>query len=156
MAAASDESRAVADARLAAALESASIRDPRPYYRHALVQLKQRSPNGYARAVAYFDEQLVPTVAGDGDPLTSWLAYGRMIAGEIGPGCEVEVDPSGRVLAPDVQRPGRGLLLWLPDDEAAPATLLRAPRKWTRAQEATVELLVQGRVTASAYEEPRR
>ncbi len=154
MADASDDSRARADRRLDQALSDSSVRDPRPYFRHALRQLKQRNAAGYDRAAAYFEERLVPAVAGDADPLTAWLDYGRMIIDETGTGRVVEVGPSGRALAPDPDRPPQGMLLWLPDDDALSAVLLRAPARLSRAQEATIELLVEGKVTASAYARP--
>lgn len=141
-----------AEKRLDAALEQAAVQDPRPHLRAALRQLKASNPVGFTRALAYFQEQLVPRVAGDADPLAEWLKYGRIIAVEMGPGREVEVGPSGRALPADGDRSERGLLLFLPDDTAAHALLLCAPRPWTRAQEATVELLIHGRATASAYE----
>lgn len=151
MAEQSDDVRGRADQRLDSALREAPVQDPRPHYRQALRQLKLLNPAGFERALRFFEEQLVPAVASDADPLDAWLEYGRMIAAESGPGRIVEVGPSGRAHAADRERPGGGMLLWLPDDDGARAMVLRAPRPATRAQQATVELLVEGRVTASAY-----
>lgn len=147
-----DDPRARADARLEMAIRSGGVQDPRPLYRHILKLLRDRSRDGFDRCVRYFEEELLPAVAGDADPLAAWLDYGRHLADAIGPGREVEVGPSGRAHAVEEGAAPRGLLLYLPDDDTVPALVLRYPDPSTRAQVATVELLARGRVTASAYE----
>lgn len=147
-----DELRARADARLERALSDGGVRDPRPLYRPILRLLKERDPDAFERSVRWFEDELIPAVAGDADPLAAWLDYGRRLAHAAAPGTVVEVGPSGRSHPVEEGRPVRGLLLHLPDDPAIPAFVLRHPHPATRSQDATVELLAQRRVTASVYE----
>jgi hypothetical protein len=72
-----DDPKTRADARLEAALETATVRDPRPLYRPILRYLRERDPSAFERAIRHFDEELVPAVAGDADPLTAWLDFGH-------------------------------------------------------------------------------
>jgi hypothetical protein len=141
-----------ADARLETALRDADRADPRPLYRPALKYLRDRDPEAFREALRYFEEELLPSVAGEGDPLAAWLDYGRRLAEALGAGRLVELDTTGR--SRPVNNPGeaRGLVLHLPDDESAPALALRHPRDPSRAQKAAFELLVERRQTASAYE----
>lgn len=149
-----DDLRPRADARLDSALERSPFRDPRPFYRQVLKQLRARDRDALDRAVRHYEDELIPAVAADGDPLALWLDYGRLLARLAGPGRTLEVDASGRAspVEDDARRdPGAGsLLLHLPDDAAAPAVVLRCPRDATPAQDASIDLLVLGRQTASA------
>lgn len=140
-----------ADARLDAALQDADQQDPREHYRRALRALKQVNPDGFQAALRYFEEELIPAVAGEADPLEAWADYGKMLARTLGAGRTVELDDTGRAGPVDDVRAAPGLVLHLPDDAARPAMVLRCPRTPTAAQQAAVELLVEGRQTASAY-----
>lgn len=146
-----DDPKARADARLEAALDGATQRDPRPYYRHVLRYLKDRAPDAFQRSYRYFEEELVPRVAGEADPLEAWLDYGRALAGALGDGRTVEVDSSGRARSVSDLEKARGLVLHIPDSTDAPLLVLRCPREPSPAQKATHELLVEGRPAASAY-----
>jgi hypothetical protein len=148
----SDDLRALADARLEQALAGSGLRDPRPLFRPALKHLRERDTAGFQRALAHYESHLVPAVAGGGDALAEWLAYGRLLAECLGPGRRVEVDPTGRAATPADPAAASGLVLHLPDDAAAPALALHCPRDLSRPQEATLELLVAGRLSASAYD----
>lgn len=146
----SDDLRARADARLDAALATSAVRDPRPYLRPALKHLKERDAGAFARALEHYETTLVPAVAADADPLAAWLEYGAVVASLVGDGRVVMVDGTGRARA--AEAPGSGasgdaLLLHLPDAAEAPAVVLRCPRQATAAQEATIDLLVIGRVS---------
>jgi hypothetical protein len=141
-----------ADDRLRAALESAGVRDPREHFRPVIKSLRDRDPSAFARATAYYEEELVPAIAGGEEPLARWWDYGLRLAAELGAGRTVEVDGSGRAREADDSAPARGLVLFLPDDGGAPALVLRCPVEATPAQQATLELLAQGRLTASEYE----
>lgn len=148
----SDDLRARADARLQAALAEAPWRDPRPYLRPILKHLRERDPAAFDRALAHFDATLVPAVAGEGDPLGEWLEYGRVLGSLAGAGRVVAIDSTGRAAEAEGEPPPDALLLHLPDAPEAPAVVLRCPRDATQAQEASIELLVLGRVSASAYD----
>ncbi len=143
--------KARADARLEAALQDADRQDPRRLYRPALKYLRSQRPEAFEDALRYFQEELIPAVAGQADPLAAWLDYGRRLARALGDGRLLEIDSTGR--SHPVADPGdaRGLVLYLPDDDGAPALVLRHPTSPSPAQQATFELLVEGRQTASAY-----
>jgi hypothetical protein len=147
-----DDTAARADARLEAALADARVQDPRPLYRIVLRHLKTRDPDAFDGALRYFRETLVPAVAGDADPLTEWMAYGRHLADTLGAGRTVAVDARGRARPADDPDSADGLVLHVPDAPEAPVRVLRLPAEPAPAQRATVELLAQGRQTASAYE----
>jgi hypothetical protein len=147
----SDESKARADARLEAALGGTGRRDPRPSYRLALRYLKDRDPDGFHRARRYFEEELVPEVAGGADPLQAWTEYGRRLAEGLGPGRTMDLDATGRARRLEDPGDAAGLVLYVPDDEQAPVLVLQCPSEPSKAQNAALELLVDGRQTASAY-----
>ena len=147
-----DDPKARAEARLERALAAAAVRDPRPLYRPVLRYLREYRPAGFERAIRDFDDRLVPAVALDADPLAAWLEFGLRLAEELGPGRVLGIDPTGRASSEEAPEHSSQLLLFLPDDPAMPALVLRYPREASIAQAATVELLVDGRVTASAYE----
>lgn len=146
-----DDLKTRAEARLDAALADADQQDPRAHYRDALRTLRQHDPDGFQAALRYFDEDLVPAVAGGADPIEAWVDYGKMLARTLGAGRTVELDDTGRAGPVDDVRAAPGLVLHLPDDAARPAMVLRCPRTPTAAQQAAVELLVEGKQTASAY-----
>lgn len=146
-----DEQRARADARLEAALQGADHRDPRPYFRHVLRHLRQRDADAFEGATRYFQDELVPAVAGEADPLEAWAEYGDRLARALGPGRTVELDSTGRARPVDDVAAARGLVLFIPDATDAPVLVLRYPRDPAPAQHAAYELLVEGRQTASLY-----
>lgn len=176
----SDDPKTRADARLEAALATAPIRDPRPFLRPILKHLRERDPAGFERALGHYESTLIPAVAAGADPLPEWLRYGRLLASLAGVGRLVAIDGTGRagtVDAAAAEKAGsdaatarkggsdaaaadlaavEGLLIYLPDAAETPAVVLRCPRDATPAQDASIELLVLGRVTASAYEGPAR
>jgi hypothetical protein len=150
----SDQLRARAEARLDEALEAAPVRDPRPYLRRVLKYLKERDPAAFERAIAHYESALIPAVAGDGDALGEWQEFGMVLARLTGDGRVVAIDGTGRA-APAAGSAGQGdpepggdaLLLYLPEAEDRPPVVLRCPREATAAQEASIDLLVLGRVS---------
>jgi hypothetical protein len=148
----SDDPKRDADQRLDAALAvDGAPRDPRPYFRPALRFLKERDAGAYDRALAHLDETLIPAVVGGADPLGAWLEYGMLLAELLGPGRTVAVDATGRAEPTADVAAAEGLVLHLSDIDDRPALVLRCPASLSPAQNATIELLVAGRVTASAY-----
>jgi hypothetical protein len=136
--------RARADERFARALEAAGARDPRTFYRAQLVELKAADANAYRRALAYFEQTLIPAVArDDSDAMAEWLEYGRVLATLTTPGRTVQIDPGGR--AADYARPvpADALVLHLPDRTAAKAIVVGIPTTLSPAQRASYELLVK-------------
>ncbi len=135
-----------AAARLETALGDASAFDPRGPYRTALRALKESRPEAFREALRYYEEVLLPQVAAERDPLEAWLSYGRRIAELSGGGRYVAVDPSGRALDGSDERDPDSLLLYLPDQATAATILLAGPAELSDAQQATVDLLVLGRL----------
>jgi hypothetical protein len=141
----SDDPTRAADALLEAALAESGARDPRTFYRERLRDLKKLSPQGYERAVAYYRDTLIPTVAkGESDPLAAWTEYGRTLAEAVAAGRTVSVDETGRAHpydGPSVDH----LILHLPSDERGRALLVGLPRELSPAQRATYDVLVSGK-----------
>jgi hypothetical protein len=138
--------RKEADRVFAEALERSGARDPRDYYRKALRELKQVDPDAYEKAVAYFQDVLVPSIAnGESEPLQAWRDYGLLIAEMTAPGRTVTIDETGRSrpFAPDA--PLDYLVLHLPEKKGGRAILVSLPPDPSPAQRATYELLVAGR-----------
>lgn len=136
--------RARADERYQQALAAAGARDPRDFYRERLKTLKEKDPAGFKRALAYFNETLIPAVAGDdSDPLAEWLEYGRLLATLSEPGRTVQIDATGRAV--DYRRPvpRDSLVLHLPDSSTRPALIVGIPPKLSPPQKAAHELLVR-------------
>jgi hypothetical protein len=142
----SDDLNARADALLEAALEEAGARDPREFYRERLKELKQANPEGYAAAVAYYRDTLIPQVAsGEGDPLAAWTEYGRRLAEAVSPGRTVSVDGTGRARPYEAPAPRDRLVLHLPDAKGGRAVLVGLPGELTPAQRASYDVLVAGK-----------
>lgn len=149
-----------ATARLEAALAASSVRDPRAAFRAALRALKEDRPESFQDALRYYETVLVPRIAEqDEDPVAAWLAYGRRIAELSGSGRTWRVDPSGRARetheapsSPDdgapagAAAPASDLLLFVPDRPTAPVVPLSGPAEPTAAQQASLDLLVFGRL----------
>lgn len=141
----SDDVTERADRRLEAALEATGARDPREYYRERLRELKQADPEGYQRAVAYYRDTLLPTVAeGTGDPIAAWTEYGRRLAEALTSGRTVAIDETGRA-TPYTGPEAAKLILHIPDGRAGRAILVGLPPQLSRAQRATYDVLVAGK-----------
>lgn len=144
----SDDLTAEADRRLEEALEARGARDPREFYRERLRELKQANPAGYADAVAYYRDTLLPAVAGgEVPPLQAWTEYGRRLAEAAASGRTVAIDATGRA-RPYASPPAEeDLILHLPDPSAdgSRALLVGLPAEPTPAQRATFDVLVEGR-----------
>lgn len=134
-----------ADERFERALEASGARDPREYYRERLRELKQSSPDGYERAVEYYRESLVPSIAsGDADPLAAWRSYGLRLAELSAEGRTVAIDGTGRADSYAEDTPADRLVLHVPDSGTR-ALLVALPPDPTPAQKATYRLLVRGK-----------
>jgi hypothetical protein len=136
--------RARADARFERALQENGARDPRDFYRKQLVELKASSPDGFRRALAYFEDRLIPAVADEAsDPIDEWTEYGRILAVLAAPGRTVQIDPTGRVADYARPAPRDALVLHVPDQASRPALPVGLPAKMTPAQKANYDLLVK-------------
>jgi len=141
----SDDLAQKADERLEQALAETGARDPREFYRERLRELKRADADAYEKAVTYYRDILIPTVAEEGSsPLDEWTEYGRRLASSLAPGRTVHVDRSGRAVP--YERPTRdGLILHLPDQGGARALLVGLPDELSSAQRATYDVLVSGK-----------
>lgn len=141
-----DDLRALAERRFEEALERTGARDPREFLRGQLRALRSDDAEAYRRALAYYEETLIPAVAAEGsDPLGEWLEFARVLAELTTPGRAVAVDPTGR--ADDYARPAPpdALVLHLPAAEGRPALPLGLPPELSPHQRAAFDLLVRQR-----------
>jgi hypothetical protein len=135
-----------ADRLFQEALEAAGARDPREFYRKALRDLRDVDAEAYRKAVAHYEEVLIPAIAsGESDPLLAWREYGRQIAEATASGRTMAIDESGRAEPYSSQTPLERLVLHLPDQKKARAILVSLPPTLSTAQRATFELLVRGK-----------
>ncbi len=112
-----------------------------------LRELKQANPEGYAKAVVYYRDTLIPSVAsGDAEPLEAWTEYGRRLAESLAPGRTVAVDGTGRAHPYEAPAPRDRLLLHIPDGKGGRALLVGLPAELTAAQRATYDVLVAGKL----------
>jgi hypothetical protein len=140
----STEVRTRAEARLTEAAAALQLADPRGPLRARLKQLREEQPETFGRAVAHYEEVVLPALAegDDGDAIAVWLEYGRWIGQLSSNGRLAAIDGTGRAAACKPPLPPASLVLFLPEDHAAAAFVAVAPLEPTPAQQATVELLV--------------
>ena len=139
-----DDLRARADARFEQALKQTGARDPRTFYRDQLKELKAASPDGFRRALRYFEETLIPKVADEAsDPVAEWLEYGCLLASLAVPGRTVQIDATGRSQPYARPVPLESMVLHLPENASRPALVLGIPPKLSPAQRASYDLLVK-------------
>ena len=143
----SDDLQTEADRRLEAALAQTGARDPREFYRERLRELKQADRGAYEQAVGYYRDTLVPSVASGADPLPAWTEYGRRLASLGTPGRTVMVDRTGVSAPYEAPAPSDRLILHLPDGTRGRALVVGIPSELSRAQRATYDLLVGGKLT---------
>lgn len=143
-----DDIAARADRNFEDALERTGARDPRPFYRERLLALKESNPEGYASAVDFYRDSVVPRVAaGEEDPLAVWTEYGRFLAEAVAQGRTVSIDPTGEAHPYEGPSDG-GLVLHLPDDQGSRALVVGLPPDLSDAQRATYDVLVAGKQRA--------
>ena len=117
----------------------------RPAYRRLLVRLKQADPMAFEEASRRYREHLEPAIAaGEADAIAAWLDYGTWLAGRFASGRPLEIDASGRARPFDPgSTPGAGaMVLHVPEDDRAPATVLAMPSAPSNPQRETVDLLI--------------
>jgi hypothetical protein len=143
----SDERRHRADVRLAEALARNGQADTRPVYRQRLRQLRESHPAAFERALHHYDDVVLPNLAGDADPIDTWIAYGAWLADLTAVGRLMSIQVGGRAVPfSSPYAPGQ-LVLHLPEDGQLPALALMFPAAPSSAQQAAYDLLVAGRVS---------
>ena len=144
----SDDLQSKADSKLEAALTASGARDPREFYRDRLRDLKQADREAYEQAVGYYRDTLVPAVAGGADPLPAWTEYGRRLAELAAPGRTMMIDRTGSAAPYQAPAPADQLILHLPEGRGSGrALVVGLPADLSRAQRATYDLLVSGKLT---------
>jgi hypothetical protein len=136
-----EETRTHAEARLREATAAAGLLDPRDRFRERLKQLRQSDPDGFRRAVQYYEQHVLPGLAG-GDPLLTWLEYGSFLGQLTSNGRLTCIDETGRALPFTQPLQPRALVLFIPEDTAVDALVAAEPLQPSAAQQATLDLLV--------------
>ena len=128
------------------ALGQTGAKDPREFYRKRLREMKTDNPDAYREAVAYYEEELVPSIAEAGDdPVTAWQQFGCRMAELTVAGTPVEIDTSGRRLPYAPPTPADRMVLHIPEGSKGRALVVGLPSELSSAQLATYDLLVGGR-----------
>jgi len=128
------------------ALRKTGAKDPREFYRKRLREMKADNPDAYREAVAYYENQLVPSIAEAGDdPLTAWQQFGCHMAELTVTGTPVEIDATGRRLPYVPPTPADRMVLHVPQGSKGRALVVGLPPELSAAQLATYDLLVGGR-----------
>lgn len=128
-------------------MKETGARDPREFYRGILKALRENDADGYQEMVDLYQSEVVqPLAQGSRDPLSAWLEFGRTLAERSAPGKLVRVDETGRASPAPQELSWRELLLHVPDDRRTRALPVGIPPEPSRAQRATLDLLVRGRV----------
>lgn len=130
------------DVRTAQAIDQGPYEDFRDRYREQLRWLKETSPQGFSKALQYYNDVLSAHIAAGHDPLHEWLEYGRRLAQLSGPGRLYRIDETGRAFPETEASEESALLLHLPDDTNVRAWPLAVPRELSPHQRATLDLLV--------------
>ncbi|HSJ09713.1 MAG TPA: hypothetical protein VK928_07345 [Longimicrobiales bacterium] len=140
------ELRARAETRLTEAAARLGLSDPRPPYRDRLKRLRENDPDAFGQAVAHYEARVLPAL-GEAEPLGVWLEYGAYLGGLTGPGDLTLIDGDGRSAAAGAPVPPGSLVLYLPHDTAQEVLVSVQPQSPTAAQQATLDLLVNRRLT---------
>ncbi len=128
------------------ALGQAGAKDPREFYRTRLREMKADNPEAYRDAVAYYENDLVPSIAEAGDdPLMAWQQFGCRVAELSVTGTPIEIDATGRSRPYAPPTPPDRMVLHIPQGSSNRALVVGLPPELSAAQLATYDLLVGGR-----------
>ena len=128
------------------ALGQTGAKDPREFYRKRLREMKADNPDAYREAVAYYENELVPSITEAGhDPLTAWQRFGCRMAELTVTGKPIEIDATGRRRPCAPPTPADRMVLYIPQGSKGRALVVGLPPELSAAQLATYDLLVGGR-----------
>ena len=128
------------------ALGKTGAKDPREFYRKRLREMKAENPDAYGEAVAYYQNELVPSIAEAGDdPLMAWQRFGCRMAELTVTGTPIEIDTTGRRRPYAPPTPADRMVLHIPQGSKGRALIIGLPPELSAAQLATYDLLVAGR-----------
>ncbi len=135
-----------ADQLFEEALGKTGAKDPREFYRKRLREMKADNPDAYREAVAYYEDELVPSIAEAGDdPLMAWQRFGCRMAELTVTGTPIEIDPTGRRHPYTPPTASDRMVLHIPQGSKGRALVVGLPPELSAAQLATYDLLVSGR-----------
>lgn len=129
-------------------LEATKTEDPRQVYRDHLRALKDQDPSTFAELRAHYATEVEGALtSGHPDPLELWLRYGLVLARALaGDGHAVVIDDTGMATPLEDAPPPGKLTLFLPDGRGQRAVLVALPQDPSGPQQATLDLLVHGKV----------
>ena len=128
------------------ALGKTGAKDPREFYRKRLREMKAENPDAYGEAVAYYQNELVPSIAEAGDdPLMAWQQFRCRMAELTVTGTPIEIDTTGRRRPYAPPTPADRMVLHVPQGSKGRALIIGLPPELSAAQLATYDLLVAGR-----------
>jgi hypothetical protein len=128
------------------ALGKTGAKDPREFFRKRLREMKAENPDAYGEAVAYYQNELVPSIAEAGDdPLMAWQQFGCRMAELTVAGTPIEIDTTGRRRPYAPPTPADRMVLHIPQGSKGRALIIGLPPELSAAQLATYDLLVAGR-----------
>lgn len=136
-----------AEARTDEAFANGDLEDPRARLRARLKYFREERPAAFTAALEYYDQVLVPRIAGGSDPIGEWVEYGRRLGDLTSRGQTFAIDASGRAHPFRAPVSAGNLVLHVPDDTAVEALAIAIPRQLSAAQRATYDLLI-GRARA--------
>jgi hypothetical protein len=142
-----DDARNELDRRLADAFATRGIVDSREAYRERLRELKGTQRPAFDRAVRYYGETVTPRILGGEDPMTVWIDYGGLLGGLTDGGELMAVDPTGRAWPYSPPPRSDHIVLFVPETGRS-AFVAARPEELTGPQDATVQLLVEGRLSS--------
>ncbi len=128
------------------ALGATCAKDPREFYRKRLREMKADNPDAYQEAVAYYENELIPSIAEAGDdPLTAWQQFGCRVAALTVAGAPIEIDTAGLGSPYAPPTPSDRMVLHIPKGPKGRALVVALPPELSAPQLATYDLLVGGR-----------
>jgi hypothetical protein len=131
-----------AENRTETAVAESGFEDFRPAFRERLRRLREDKPAAFAAALRYYEDRLLPVVADESsDAVVEWVAYGQRLGELTSAGNTLSIDETGRA-RPYSEVGSHLLTLHIPNDTSAEVLALLVPRELSRAQRATVELLL--------------
>jgi hypothetical protein len=140
------ETRTQAEQRLADAAATLRLMDPRPPLRATLKQLRERQMDAFTRAVAHYEEQVLPRLAAE-EPMAVWLEYVRFVGQLTANGRLTAIGDDGAATSFKPPLAPGTLVLFLPEDTTVPAFIAAQPQQPSAAQHASMQLLVEGKLS---------
>lgn len=142
-----DDARKLLDSRLAEAFAASGFVDNREEWRERLRELKGTHREAFDRAVRYYGETVTPRILEGEDPMTVWIEYGGVLGGLTDSGELMSIDPTGRARAWAPPPLPDHIVLFVPETGRS-ALVAARPEELTGPQGATVQLLVEGRLSS--------